>query len=307
MSFSDKRHAAFSFVILLSVIFLGFYFKDTFLAQLKNIDYHWFIAGLSVFLLNYILRAYRILAVVKHNKIRYFNALSTVSIHGFLTYILPFKTGEISLPFLLNKQGVSIATSVQSLIKCRLLDLSCLGFLLFASLLTSNSSMAGEIKVLFLMLSILLLLSPYLFRKLTKIIPEKIKNWADKHKINIRGTFHYNKTEWVLSLGVWVAIAMCLYCVVRSLNMPLTISDTMCLVAIQLPLQLIPVQGIANTGNHEASWLAGLALFGISSTQSLSFALSSHVLLSVYVIVLGLFASILIFLVPRKKNKLGLN
>jgi hypothetical protein len=60
------------------------------------------------------------------------------------------------------------------------------------------------------------------------------------------------------------------------------------LISLQLPLQLIPVQGVANAGNHEGGWVAGLLIVGFSAQQAVEFALTSHVILISYVLVLGL-------------------
>ena len=60
----------------------------------------------------------------------------------------------------------------------------------------------------------------------------------------------------------------------------------------QLPLQLIPIQGFANSGNHEGGWIAGLALLGIPTSEAVDFSLTSHALLIIYVLALGIVALI---------------
>jgi hypothetical protein len=55
-------------------------------------------------------------------------------------------------------------------------------------------------------------------------------------------------------------------------------------------LQLIPVQGFANAGNHEGGWIAALAILGVPVSEGLEFALTSHAIILLYVLLLGLFA-----------------
>ena len=69
------------------------------------------------------------------------------------------------------------------------------------------------------------------------------------------------------------------------------------MVSIQLPLQILPVQGIAQAGNHEGGWVAGLALLGIPPAEGLNFALTSHALILVNILALGPVA-----LLARKKT-----
>jgi hypothetical protein len=59
---------------------------------------------------------------------------------------------------------------------------------------------------------------------------------------------------------------------------------------MQLPLQLLPVQGLANSGNHEGGWVAALVLMGFNAQEALKFALASHGVLIGYVALLGLVA-----------------
>jgi uncharacterized membrane protein YbhN (UPF0104 family) len=59
------------------------------------------------------------------------------------------------------------------------------------------------------------------------------------------------------------------------------------MISVQLLFQLIPIQGFANAGNHEGSWIAALSILGIPASSGLVFALATHALVFVYVVSLG--------------------
>ena len=90
------------------------------------------------------------------------------------------------------------------------------------------------------------------------------------------------------SLGVWTMVGGALYCAARAVALPLSIGDIWFIVTVQLPLQLAPVQGMANAGNHEAGWIAALTMLGLDAGSALDFALATHVLLLVYIAVTAL-------------------
>ena len=97
----------------------------------------------------------------------------------------------------------------------------------------------------------------------------------------------------IVSLVVWFWTGCTTFCVIKSLSIPLDFMDVWFLAAIQLPLQLFPLQGLANAGNHEAGWLAALSLLGINPAEGLPLSMASHVIFICYVAVLGSIALML--------------
>lgn len=91
-----------------------------------------------------------------------------------------------------------------------------------------------------------------------------------------------------VTVAIWVFMYAGQLCVVRAMGLDLTLSEILFISAIQFPLQLMPVQGLANTGNHEGGWVTAMALMEFSTAQGLEYALVSHGILIVYVGFLGL-------------------
>ena len=291
-----------SLALLALVLFVGYKFKHTFIKHIATINLYWFAAGILSFLLNYVARAFRLIVIAPPGLLSFLPSMQTVSIHGVLTYLLPFKTGEISLPLLLRKQGLELQSSVHVLLKCRLLDISSLGSLLIISLIFFSNNLNIESYISFFILGIILIFSSKIIKIIVNISPRKLIIWLENHISTVNGLSTFNIREYILSIIVWFSIAMSLYCIIKALHLNLSIADTLCLVSIQLPLQLLPLQGLANAGNHEASWLAGLALFGLTPTESIGFALSSHILLTCYIIFMGIIALILHIINPMFRN-----
>jgi hypothetical protein len=91
----------------------------------------------------------------------------------------------------------------------------------------------------------------------------------------------------IQSIGIWFAIGGCLFCAARAVGLALGPGDAVFLISVQFPLQLIPIQGFANAGNHEGGWIAALALLGVPASSGLIIALASHSLVFLYVVSLG--------------------
>ena len=101
---------------------------------------------------------------------------------------------------------------------------------------------------------------------------------------------HIRKGDLINSLAIWIAIALSLWCVAASIRLNITFGQMILLIAMQLVMQFIPIQGLANAGNHEGSWLLALTLLGHSVESALEFALISHILILLYVLLLGMMA-----------------
>ena len=89
------------------------------------------------------------------------------------------------------------------------------------------------------------------------------------------------------SLVIWAALGTGLFCTARAVGLPLGFGETWILVTIGMPLQILPIQGIANAGNHEGGFVAGLAILGIPASEGLKFALTTHALVLFYVLMLA--------------------
>mgnify|MGYP003564577472 CR=1 FL=1 len=266
---------------------------------LTGIQIRWVIAGLICILFNYCFRALR-LNVLTNRKLKVWpQGLYCTSTHGFVTYMLPLRSGDLSLPLLLKSiANMNLKEGATVLYKARLLELSTLGIWLVAAALVSFPKLPPAVIITLILSGILMVLTPFLIQRLfdRSFLPfEKlqrvVKNLTKANKMNFR--------EIMLTWGIWLSIALSIWCITAAMQLHLSIVDIVLLIALQLVMQFIPVQGFANSGNHESGWVAALVLVGHPLDIAVKFALTSHAILLLYVLLLGLIALILRYVFIR--------
>ncbi len=52
---------------------------------------------------------------------------------------------------------------------------------------------------------------------------------------------------------------------------------------IMVPMTLLPFQGVANLGTHEAGWIIALSLFGQPQETALTIAVGSHLIMLLFI------------------------
>ncbi|GAB4338070.1 MAG: hypothetical protein Kow0089_09740 [Desulfobulbaceae bacterium] len=261
--------------------------------QAASVNLYWLVAGAGCYACNYLTRACRLWLFSRKEVPLFPTTFKITCLHGINTYFFPFRTGELTLPLLYKAYAeTGYSLGLRFLVRARLLDFAGLGILVIVSSSLLTSRLPPELKTVFLMLGLGFVMIPYAAVYCLRLDTPMIKKWREK-AIGLRLPAYPNFQEITVSLLIWLWIGGTIFCVARSLNLPLSFFDVLFLVTFQLPLQIIPVQGIANAGNHEAAWLGALALLGVKREVIVPLALSSHVVLIGYVLVLGLVASLL--------------
>jgi len=303
-SFSHKIHGSYSIKkqetgagriqfflsVLISLTVLGFlcYYRYELINTLLHVDITWIVAGLLFYGLNYILRAIRLYVLSGRCIVVWPHAVYASSLHGFVTYLMPFQVGDLSLPIILKAaNGVGLPEGSAILIRTRLLDMVSLGGLMLSASIGYDIDLGLSLRLLWFGIGALLVIVPFLLRRLITSHWFQLNRYGQYLKpFLLEGRFSI--IELFLSLGIWIAIACVLFCVVNAINLPIGFWGGVLLITIQLPLQMIPIQGFANTGNHEGAWIAALSLLGIPLIQAVEFAVTSHVIILFYVLVLGI-------------------
>jgi uncharacterized membrane protein YbhN (UPF0104 family) len=255
--------------------------------MIMKTDFFWLIAGAICYGCNYFFRSYRLWIYTNKTGSLIPIYLKITGIHGFNSYFLPMRSGDLTLPFLLRLHAeIPLALGGRILVRARVLDISSLGYLLFLATLLTTSEMPAAWRSLMMVGGIAFVIIPYVALYIIRHDAVNTNSWL--RRIIGEGKPEYPALlETLVSLGIWFWIGCTIYCVIRSLAVPLSFYDVWLLVAIQLPLQMFPVQGLANSGNHEAGWVLALGLFGISATDGLPIALASHAVFISYAILLG--------------------
>jgi len=282
-----------SLIIFVAIVVAAIQNKDAVREVIFKADLFWLGTGVVCYSCNYFFRSYRLWFYTNKKGLLFPAYLKITGIHGFNSYFLPMRSGDLTLPFLMRLHAeIPLTLGSRILIRARTLDIVSLGYLLFFATLLTSSDLPFSWRLLTMGLGLSFVLVPYgvfyVIRKKTDSIKSWLRFIAGEGKTSYPALW-----ETLTGLTIWFWTGCTIYCVIRSLDIPLSFYDVWLLVAIQLPLQLLPVQGLANSGNHEAGWVVALGLFGIPPTESLPIALASHVIFIFYAILLGVFALIL--------------
>jgi hypothetical protein len=254
---------------------------------LRNADPVWLAAGAGIFLGSILFRALRFHWLTGGRLPVWPVGYVTTGTHGVLTYLLPMRVGEFSLPSLLRSAcGTTWSEGLHILIWSRVLDVCALGLCILAAASVIPSGVSGQTRLLWFLCGAAFAAAPFILLALSRLQHLR-PAWLFRH---VHHLAHYGRVDargLGTSLAVWVCTGMMNYCTAMALNMRLKPGDAWFLSTVQLPLQISPVQGVANAGSHEAGWMGALLLLGYDSSEALRFALAGHMVILMYVAALA--------------------
>jgi len=277
-----------SFLLAGMIAAITFFKADSVIESLKNINTFWAIAGLGCYWINYLFRSMRFCTISENSLQLWPDAIKATCLHGLATYMLPFRAGDLTLPAILKSiNNTSWIEGGRILIKSRILDISTLGFWMICAAVLTRVQIPFSFRAGWTALGLAMLVSPLMISWLISSGLRMSSSVFGKYIIQFQTVSEITWQEVVQSLGIWMGIGGCLFCAARAVGLSLGPGDAVFLISVQLPFQLIPIQGFANAGNHEGGWIAALAILGIPASGGLVFALASHALMFVYVVSLG--------------------
>jgi len=277
--------------IAILVLALAIFYWSELMQAISKISIPWVLAGSSIYMLNYALRALR-LKFISNHQIRWWpEGLYASCAHGFTTYIIPFRAGDLALPLILQSvTPFDLAQGSRILVRARLLDAQTLGLWILIAAVTANFPMARALQFAWFTSGIILLIAPWAIKFVQQI--GFFHQFSIVQKASVFFTEEPQaKYSSILSVAIWLAIAGCYFCAARAVGLDLSPMQVWLLITIQLPLQLLPIQGVASTGAHEGGWVAALLLLGVPMSSAVEFALTSHVVIIIYVLMIGLLAT----------------
>jgi hypothetical protein len=286
---SGKRLSYFISFLIAGMVAVSALFKsDSLIASLKNTNGYWAAAGLGCYWFNYLFRSMRFCSISEETLRFWPDAIRATCLHGLATYMLPFRMGDLTLPAILKSiNNTAWIEGGRILIKSRILDISTLGLLMIFAAVFTKVQIPFSFRAGWAAIGVAMAVSPIL---ISWVIYSGLKISSQvlrKFILEFQAVSEIKWPEVIQSLGIWVGIGGSLFCAARAVGLPLNPGDAIFLISVQLPFQLIPIQGFANAGNHEGGWMAALAVLGIPASSSLLFALASHALVFIYVVSLG--------------------
>jgi uncharacterized protein (TIRG00374 family) len=274
------------------------------------------IAAFGIYLLNYVLRTVRFRMLLNLQDIPFQHLFGVTNLYGMYLYLMPAKSGELSYPILLKSRlNVPLPTSTATLIAARFFDFATIALFLLAVLgvfwdqihlwIRLGSLLFVGIVLLFGIGLLWFIRNPSRTERIQQIEagshPFIVRLWNALAKlidsmraIDQRGGYW---RLWLLTIAIWICVQTNFYFIVLSLGESLTFLQMMVVSIIMVPMTLLPIQGFANLGTHEIGWAAAFALFGYPETTALNIAVSSHIILLFFVLMLGFLG----FLLLREK------
>ncbi len=273
------------------------------LYTLSHLNGYWLIAAFGVYLINYLLRTLRFKILLNLEKKSFTHLFGITALYGMYLYLMPAKSGELSYPVLIkNKLAVPFTRSTATLITARVFDFITIALFLPLVLATFWNRFPNWLRYNAIVFFVLVLFLTLGFLWLLKR-PGKKRIFANKHTwIEKIGQFLQNLIEniraidqqggyWhvlLLTIGIWLCIYTTFYLIVLSSGFSPNYFHMVVVSIIMIPMTLLPLQGFANLGTHEIGWAAAFRLFGYSANASLNIAISSHIIMLLFVLTLGL-------------------
>ncbi len=290
LNFLSRKHLSYfaSFLLAGIIAAIALVKSDSVIESLKNINACWAVAGLGCYWINYLFRSMRFCTISENCLQLWPDAVKATCLHGLATYMLPFRAGDLTLPAILKSiNNTSWIEGGRILIKSRILDVSSMGILMICAAVLTQVQISFSLRFGWMAVGIAMMISPIIISWLISSGARKSSSAFRKFILQFETVSAIKRQEVIQSLGIWMAIGGCLFCAARAVGLQLGPGDAVFLISAQFPLQLIPIQGFANAGNHEGGWIAALAILGIPASSGLVFALASHALVFVYVVSLG--------------------
>ena len=271
-----------------------------------NVNWGWMILAFIIYLINYMLRTLRFRILLGLKEIPFQQLLGLTNLYGMYLYLLPAKSGEISYPILLKRfLGISYSNSIGTLIAARFFDLVSIGLFLPFVLFSYWNELPSWIRFSGLVCFILIIgtgVVAYFFvnyfkeRWLVNQIDESQAGIFSKVKVMVcrilQGlhSIQSRNIYWqimVLTVTIWLCVQLNFFFIVVGLGYSVSFFQIIVVSIIMVPLTILPLQGYANLGSHEAGWVAALSLFNIPQDHSLNIAVNSHIVLLSFVLMLG--------------------
>lgn len=281
------------------------------------------VLALTLHVVVYLLRALRFRVLLPPpSRPPFGHVLAASSAHNLAAYVLPAKTGEVSLiVYLKTLGGVPGAESLASLLISRLLDLATLtgavGLASLALALTDGfgvqpwaQSVGGALLATSAVLAVLCLKSSWIpsgFRVLARLA--RIDRTALGARLSARCDYVAQALREagrggrlfqgaLVSLPQWLCVFTWLAIVARDLGLDVDLARAIFGSGLSIAANLLPVNGLAGFGTQEAGWVVGFGLLGVPRDLALSSGLGAHLIQLATVILLGLVAHVALGVLP---------
>jgi uncharacterized protein (TIRG00374 family) len=297
---------------IIVVLLLQISLKDLY-TLLSTIDPLWAAIGSIAYLLATLFRTLRFKWLIYSKAIPFSDLFRITTFYHLSLMVLPSKLGELSYPYLLNKNsGMNVTEGLASLIVSRVYDFVIVLMVLlsvsigFQSLFKVNSTLLVLLATvlvgflvfgLFYMSSFLRGLSNGLGRisNWTGSRNAKFVLWIQKKMSDMAEDFFAIKSRHthfpvsLISLASWVMIFCTFYAYMKGFGVEIPLTRMIFGSTVGVVANALPVSGIGNWGTLEAGWAAGFLMVGLSKEKAIATGFGVHILIFIVCAIISFF------------------
>ena len=282
--------------------------------HLANLSVSWILVGVLFYLIANVGRSVRLKLLIPNRRTQFRRLLPIVIAHSMFTNILPARTGELSLLFLLKKyETVSLDQSGVALLLARVADYVVVAFIFVAAAVASvgtfpTASRASAViwAAIGLMLLVCVVVLTFTwwgmqFLKLSRMLVERFG--LASHRLVIFGTENLAQIieafravqspkrylqvfGW--SLFIWTATYAGIYAFLWGIGVETTFPVTVVGSTFAVLSKAVPFISVGGLGAHEAGWAVGFMLVGLDKTTAISSGFAVNILTILTSIVFGI-------------------
>lgn len=306
----SKNKGKIIFSTILSAIILYFLFREVSITRtwtvLKNINIYALFASFFLYIITTLLKSLRLKKTLR-NHMNTGKAFRMMSINLMLTNILPFKTGEFSLLYMLRKHGVKYRNSIAYLVILRLIDFISIMLIFLGSMILMGFFLDTIIFLViiaaFMFLVILLYTFIYhnqallrIFSRITSLLKlqrlKVVKELLEKGRMVSEHITHLKSRNslikiFLYSITTWFVGIVNLFILIRGLGIDFGFGKTLLASSLQVILGNLPIQGLAGFGTYEGFWVLSFGLLGMSQDTAIITSVNTHIILLAKTIIVG--------------------
>lgn len=277
--------------------------------QITGVRLEFFLFGGGIYILKVCFRSLRMNRISAEIALPYWRTLRLSLATSLATQIFPFKLGELSYVYLLNREkSTSSAQGLSALIVIRMMDLLAIGMLYLVVVLSLHSPQSGmqsRQALLFLGLlggsfGVLFFVShmslKFLYRERQKFFNEgksfsRLLDWLGRFFVAFMTYRPEQIALWMgLALLEWMANYVIFYLLLWGMGAPINPFQTITAVTFAAIASALPVNMVGSFGSQEAGWTAGLLMVHVDQQIAITTAFSTHILTLGYIAFFGILA-----------------
>jgi uncharacterized protein (TIRG00374 family) len=289
--------------------------------SLRKADLAWAAVAFCCYVACYLFRAVRFSVMLQH-KLSFTCLFSVVCLHNLLTSLLPFRSGELSYPYMLSRRGIGAGEGIATLVLARIFDFIsiAIAFLIAMSFLPALPPLVqGSIWTISIFLAALVaacLLSVFaagiFVSAMKRMVPKSLQRhkagiWAWKKLREVVAAAKALRGKMILkvmlsSAGIWVFQFLIYGALLKSIGIQLGFAGLVVTVTLVSLASAIPIQGLAGIGTNEAYWTAVLMALGIEKGPAIAAAFAQHFFVIVFYVILGLLGATIYYRFGKKEK-----